>query len=38
VADASAGWSGTPTLAIPTDPNATPYLGFTSKDNPNNQK
>jgi hypothetical protein len=38
VADASSGWSGTPTLPIPTNPNATPYLAFTSKDNPNNQK
>ena len=38
VADASSGWGSSPTLPIPTNPNATPYLAFTSKDNPNNQK
>lgn len=38
VADTSSGWSTNPTLPIPDNPNATPYLGFTSKDNPNNQK
>ena len=34
----SSGWGTTPTLPIPTDPNATPYLNFTSKDNPLNAK
>ena len=38
VAETGTGWSSNPTLPIPTDPNATPYLGFTSKDNPNNQR
>jgi hypothetical protein len=38
VAETGEGWSSNPTLPIPTDPNATPYLGFTSRDNPNNQR
>jgi hypothetical protein len=37
VAETGEGWSSNPTLPIPTDPNATPYLGFTSRDNPHNQ-
>jgi len=32
------GWSTTPTLPIPTNPNATPYVSYTSSDNPNNKK
>jgi hypothetical protein len=38
VAETGAGWSTNPTLPIPTNPNDTPYLAFTSKDNPNNQR
>jgi hypothetical protein len=30
------GWSTNPTLPIPNNPNATPYLAFTSADDPNN--
>jgi hypothetical protein len=30
------GWSSNPTLPIPNNPNATPYLAFTSADDPNN--
>jgi len=37
-ASRTAGWGYNPTLPIPDDPNATPYLNFTSKDNPNNVK
>jgi hypothetical protein len=37
-ASRTTGWGANPTLPIPTDPNATPYLQFTSKDNPNNAK
>jgi hypothetical protein len=31
-------WGPNPTVPVPSNPNATPYLGFTSKDNPNNAK
>jgi len=37
-ASRTTGWGTNPTLPIPADPNATPFLGFTSKDNPNNAK
>jgi hypothetical protein len=30
------GWSTNPTLPIPNNPNATPYLGYTSANDPNN--
>ena len=37
-ANHSAGWGENPTVPVPANPNATPYLAFTSKDNPNNAK
>lgn len=37
-ASRSAGWGANPTIPVPSNPNATPYLGYTSKDNPNNAK
>lgn len=37
-ASRTTGWGPNPTIPIPSNPNATPYLGFTSKDNPNNAK
>jgi hypothetical protein len=37
-ASRTVGWSTNPTLPIPTNPDATPFLGFTSRDNPNNVK
>jgi hypothetical protein len=37
-ASRTTGWGNNPTLPIPTNPDATPYLGFTSKTNPNNVK
>ena len=33
----NAAWKNTPTVAIPTDPNATPFLDFVKKDAPNNK-
>lgn len=30
------GWGARPTVPVPEDPNSTPYLFFTHKDNPNN--
>ena len=32
------GWGPNPTLPVPSNPSATPYLFYTSKDNPNNKK
>jgi hypothetical protein len=32
------GWGPNPTIPVPSNPNATPYLSYTSKDNPNNRK
>lgn len=37
-ASRTTGWGTNPTLPIPINPNETPFLGFTSKDNPNNVK
>ena len=37
-ASRATGWGPNPTIPVPTNPNATPYLDFTSKDNPNNAK
>ena len=37
-ANRATGWGANPTVSIPTNPNETPYLEFTSKDNPNNAK
>ena len=32
------GWSSNPTVPVPSNPSATPYLFYSSKDNPNNKK
>jgi hypothetical protein len=37
-ASRSAGWGPNPTIPVPDNPNATPYLNYTSKSNPNNAK
>ena len=37
-ASRTTGWGANPTIPVPNNPDATPYLGFTSKDNPNNEK
>jgi hypothetical protein len=37
-ASRATGWGSNPTIPIPSNPNATPYLSYTSKDNPNNRK
>jgi hypothetical protein len=37
-ANRATGWGPNPTVPVPTNPNATPFLEFTSKDNPNNAK
>ena len=34
----TSGWGSNPTVPVPSNPNATPYLYYTSKDNPNNRK
>ena len=34
----TSGWGENPSIPIPTNPNASPYLGLTFKDNPNNSK
>jgi hypothetical protein len=35
-ASQDSGWGKRPTVAVPTNPDATPYLYYTHKDNPNN--
>lgn len=35
-ASQAAGWGPRPTIPVPEDPDSTPYLFFTHKDNPNN--
>jgi hypothetical protein len=37
-ASRTTGWGPNPTIPIPSNPNATPYLSYTTKDNPNNKK
>jgi hypothetical protein len=37
-ASRTTGWGPNPTIPIPSNPNATSYLSYTSKDNPNNRK
>lgn len=37
-ASRATGWGSNPTVPIPNNPNATPYLSYTSKNNPNNKK
>lgn len=34
----TSGWGSNPTVPVPSNPSATPYLFYTSKDNPNNKK
>ena len=36
LASQDSGWGKRPTVAVPTNPDATPYLYYTHKDNPNN--
>jgi hypothetical protein len=37
-ASRTTGWGSNPTIPVPINPNATPYLSYTSKNNPNNRK
>jgi hypothetical protein len=37
-ASRATGWGPNPTIPIPSNPNTTPYLSYTTKDNPNNRK
>ena len=36
LASQDSGWGKRPTVAVPTNPDSTPYLYYTHKDNPNN--
>ena len=35
-ANQHSGWGNRPSIPVPTNPNDTPYLGFTHRNNPNN--